>query len=651
MKIYLKSTRRPTFLKLVVLVVLATCFLFILPFQRNNGENAISASATAGDSIRIEKYDVEMTINENRKVDVHEKITVTFLKSKLTMFYRSLPIETARYENISATCQGNDGFSFYVADNPDVSGFFDINLVGNAQKGRTWTYDIFYTMENGRGAGSADDGMRIDVIPFGFTVDLHNVTATVHFPFSVSKESCKLYQGYGATHETTGLNKRLSTDGKTLTFSTNLLPVSYNDSFNEFVAQGVTVDFTFTNGRFQNYIATRLFTDGIWKITLIGLAFVGASVAVFVLTRKKREVVTTVNVTAPDKMSPIAMGKLLDGTVDNEDVTSMIYYFAQKGWLTIDLSNEDNPKLTKRIDNVAPDTPAYEKTLFNGLFKKGDTVSVSDLQYHFYDDVQKAKMQIPNTKMYERKSIMGYVLGGILSLLSAFVSMQTLASTRLGNGYTYLASLSFALPIIAILLIGFVRENYRYKWKKGALFSTRLAQIAVGAIFTFIFVFFFAKHIATEYETLTVSLLAFACLFITFNTLSRREDYLETLGQILGFKDFIVYTEEDKIKIMLEENPQLYYKVLPYAQVLGVTSAWEKKFKNILLEPPKWCIGSQMTVFDYIIINRFMTHAMLIAMARPQSKGGGSFIGRSGGGGSFGGFGGGGFGGGGGGAR
>ena len=60
------------------------------------------------------------------------------------------------------------------------------------------------------------------------------------------------------------------------------------------------------------------------------------------------------------------------------------------------------------------------------------------------------------------------------------------------------------------------------------------------------------------------------------------------LGEILGFKEFITVTEEDKIKFMLEDNPELFYDILPYAQVLGVTKEWEDKFKNILLQPPSW---------------------------------------------------------------
>jgi len=109
-----------------------------------------------------------------------------------------------------------------------------------------------------------------------------------------------------------------------------------------------------------------------------------------------------------------------------------------------------------------------------------------------------------------------------------------------------------------------------------------------------------------------------------------------------------MYTEEDKIKFMLEENPELYYHILPYAQVLGVSDEWEKKFAKLLMQPPTWCVSTRMTVFDYMILNRCMRRATLSMLMRPQKK---PTVGRSGGGGSFGGFGGGGRGGGGGGMR
>ena len=160
----------------------------------------------------------------------------------------------------------------------------------------------------------------------------------------------------------------------------------------------------------------------------------------------------------------------------------------------------------------------------------------------------------------------------------------------------------------------------------------------------------------TGYEKAFLSIGVFLTAFITSNKLSRTEEYRKDLGDILGFKDFIVATEEDKIKVMLQKDPELYYDVLPYAQVLGVTDEWESKFKNLLVQPPSWYYSTgDLTFFDCYLISRCLNRSMMLSMARmateAASKGAGSFVGRSGGGGSFGGFGGGGFGGGGGGAR
>ena len=99
---------------------------------------------------------------------------------------------------------------------------------------------------------------------------------------------------------------------------------------------------------------------------------------------------------------------------------------------------------------------------------------------------------------------------------------------------------------------------------------------------------------------------------------------------------------------MLEENPEIYYKVLPYAQVLGVTDEWTHHFRNILIEKPSWAYGFEYSVFDYMLVNRSMRMITRTMAMRPQNTS--STVGRTGSGG-FGGFSGGGRGGGGFGAR
>ena len=640
-----RETMKNKFIKTVLALCFA-CLAFVFAFAPLP-KTELPASASGSSYISIDEYDVEMTISKDRSVRVHERITVTFLRSGLTMFYRSLPIETARYYDISASCAGNEYFRYTVEDNPDTDDFFDINCIGGVTKNAKWTYDVYYTMENGRGAATSSDGMKIDVIPFGYTTELHNVSATVHFPYEVELEDCKTYVGYGSTSNDNSLNKKLSNDKKTLTFSTDLLDYVYVSKYDEFATEGITLDFTM-DGRFEPYLFTRLFTGGSGLILLGGLVVAGLAFVCLTFMRKHRDMITTVNLKAPDDMTPMQMGKLLDGTVDNEDVTSMVYYFAHRGYLSIDLSNPDDPVLIKRVGAISG--APYEITLFNGLFKSGSAVRVCDLQYKFYAHVDRAKAQVAPVKMFEKRSVLGYLLGGVLCVAFAFLSAFLLGFFRLGTTYKYMLGVAFALPAIVMLVLGYIRECYRYKGKKDKNGKGYLiAQIVIALVFSLIFCLFFAQHFTTEFEKILICVFAFAPLFITRNILSRTEEYTNTLGEILGFKDFILVTEEDKIKFMLEENPQLYYKVLPYAQVLGVTDEWEKKFENILLPPPAWSTGTHVSTFDCYVMHRAISRSMASAMVRPQPKGGS--VGKSGGGGSFGGFGGGGFGGGGGGAR
>lgn len=648
MKNYVK-TRRLWLCKAVFLVCI--CLACILaPFFSGNRVQAKAYNSGYGDVIKVHSYDVVADISKDRKVKMVETFEIEFLAYNLSMFYRSLPIENTRYFDITATCEGNDEFAFYVEDNPDISGFMDINCVGGVQKGARWTYVISYTMENGANAATSDNGMIFDIIGFGASVPMHNVTATVRFPYATTLENCKTYVGYGSDTPT-DLNNKLSDDGKTFTFSAQKLNVQYVEEYGIYAADGVTLDFTLTGGTFANYHKTRFFTDGLLWILLFAALAIGGAVAIRFFLRRNDEIIPVVNVKAPDNMDPLKMGKLLDGTVNTEDIASMIYYFAYNGYLDIDFEDPDDPVLKKKKD-LPSNVPVYQKTLFKGLFKTGDEVAISDLKEKYYTAVDKATQQVPHVKMYDYKSVVGYVVGGILTVLYTLVIGLALSTIRVGGGYGDFSGFAFIIPVAAVLGIEFVRDNYRYKWKKGILIAVRIAEIMVAVVFGLVYLFFLANHVLTEYEKMLICLSAYAALFISMKTLSRREDYVKTLGDIVGFKEFIIVTEEDKIKFMLEDNPQLFYKVLPYAQVLGVTDEWENKFANIVIEPPTWSCGyTHFNFFNYVIINRYMRTAMQVALSRPEGQSGGRFIGRSGGGGHFGGFGGGGFGGGGFGAR
>ncbi len=644
MKLIKKKHKRAAFFAALLSFILLL-FLPVLA-KTDVGQGSVRASA-AGDYIAVHRYDVTMTVCENREILVNEKIDVEFLTSGLTMFYRSFPLEGDQFYNITAKCDGNPDFSYYVKDNPDVEDFLDVNCVGGAQKGKRWTYEIDYTMMI-----SADDvknGMILDVVGTGWPVPLKNVTVTVNFPSEL--HSYKVYSGgYGGNAAFDGTIEQ-SSDGKALVLKTDLLSRVYNSSFGEYMAEGITLRFTLGEGVLQSYTTTRMFTENMWWLIVVAIVGVALTVVAVAFMRTHRELVTVVNIKAPDSMDPMVMGRRLDGVTDTEDVTSMIYYFAEKGYLQIDLSDEDDPVLIKNRD-IPTDLPAHQRTLFNGLFSGktlGTRVPISSLANKYYVAIDKASVQVKGAeiKHYENKSGLGLFLGGLIALALVTLVPLFLSLAKVGGGYCYFLGLISFFPIGVIIFLDTVRQGYRYKWTSGKRTLFFCLQLIIAALWALVYVLALAQHFMTEFELLVTVLGGIACTFIAPRALSRTEKYNESLGQILGFKDFIVHTEEDKIKIMLAEDPQLYYHILPYAQVLGVTDEWTDKFKAITLEPPVWYVGGRMTVFDYMLLNRCMRRATASMISRPRNSG----TGRSGGGGSFGGFSGGGHGGGGGGAR
>ncbi len=645
---------RRLWLKAALLLLLIFTLLFPPFLSNGQGRYATKVSAYSSDYIKIHQFTAQYIVNTDRTVVVKERIKVEFLQSGLTTFYRSLPKEQARYFDIQASCENNPDFFYYVADNPDLSDFIDVNCVGGAEQGNIWVYDISYTMEHMGEMG--DNGLIIDLMGYGWTVPIYNVEINVDFPQN-SLQAYTVYSGeYGTHGNYANVNVTDQTDSS-LTLQCDKLERKYSSYFDEYATEGITLKFALHDGVFKPYTPFSLATRDMWWIVLIGLGAIALALAVVALTPKKQEIVTTVNIKAPDEMDPMQMGKRVDGNVDQEDITAMLYYFADKGYMSIDFSDEDDPVLIQNVSHLPDKEQTHARTLFSGLFSRATTnaeglvsVRVSQLQNHFYASADAAKTQLPAKKTYEKRSVVTYISGGVIGLLIGILVPMLWGLFNVGGNYTYFTGVLFALPIFVILLLGYVAENYRYKWNKSKKTGMRVAQIAIALVATVLFNALFASHLLLISEKTVLAVCVFICAFLSQNKLRRTEQCKDELGHILGFKDFIVYTEEDKIKIMLEENPELYYKVLPYAQVLGVTDEWTDKFKNILLEPPTWYVGTNVTYFDYLIMRSCMRRAMITAMTRPQQSGG-SRIGRGGGGGRFGGFGGGGFGGGGGGAR
>ncbi len=608
--------------------------------ELSTNRSATPAAYTSAPCV-VHYYKVEAVVNADRTIDFWEEISFTMNVTK-NAFYRSLPKEGDRFLKLKAEGVGNPEFSYRVIDNPEVDGFIDIECRGGIRSGETLTYRFTYTMESrfGRFGG---DGLNVDFVGGGWPFALNDVDVKIKFPAELQR-----YDIYSSSFGSSSNDfvEVLEEKIYSLHLHADTLPLTRSE-FGSYAAP-VTVAFRLAEGALQSKSALVLTSPTLWLTALIGISVLAAAILIKVFFVRKPILSTVVGFTAPENLDPMELGYVLDGMVDTDDVTSMIYYFASKGYLHISMQGDEAVLIRKRMFSLPDEESNHAKTLFEGLFAGGRTqTQVSDLQNRFYEHADKARLLIgaKRPKMYQPKSIARFALYSLLAFAAFVLPMLAVGWGYIGGWYFPLEAFMMAAPVAICALLSWISENYRYKWKRGGHVGLFIGAAIVCAICGVLYFAFF-EHVLSGFERLLALGCGVGVLFLQKGVLARNEEYVERLGKILGFKEFILVAKKDRIEAMLETNPELFYDVLPYAQVMNVSNEWEEKFKSITIKPPTWYDGD-FTYFDYWLISRSMRSMNAAMVSRPSNN----TVGGSGGGGFSGGFSGGGGGGGGGGFR
>jgi uncharacterized membrane protein len=112
------------------------------------------------------------------------------------------------------------------------------------------------------------------------------------------------------------------------------------------------------------------------------------------------------------------------------------------------------------------------------------------------------------------------------------------------------------------------------------------------------------------------------------------------LSELKGFRRFIKVAEENKLKMLLQEDPGYFETTMAYALAFGLFDKWAKKFDALNLAPPSWYASASPGNYNMHNFSKSFSGAVAgmstTMVSSPSSSG------SSGGGSSGGGFGGGG---------
>lgn len=620
------------FKRLPVLCICALVLILVGCVFGLNSNNTANASGYATTTSYISRYDITYDINDNRKLSVTEDLTMKYNGN--AGFYKYIPTnggELVKNLSVTVLSESGEGSVYHRVRNYD-DGLLEIEIDDDTPKRYARTYRIKYDYC----LTKAQEGENLLALtPVGGDIPcyIENINLTFILPQGYIRNSanCFIYGGREIEVNSSQAN------GKTvLTAGISFLPPKTE----------VRIDLGFESGALTTY-KDENFTP-YWFI------IAGAAVAMLILVLKflcfnKDYITPIVNYEAPDKMDPLIMGKLIDNSVSGEDVTSLIFYWADKGYLAINLDDKDDPVLIRKIVNLPESAKEYEKIMFYRLFKNGEAVQISSLKNSFYRTVEKvkAKVNAEAKNLHDTKSFVISVLFAVSVCILLGAAPLVIAMTAISSTFRFYFAFAAAIPAIAVYLATMTLSHYRLKLGKGKLYGVAAGIAAVCVLCALIYTLFVPSYIISFLPKFLLALVCFACVAVSVTLISRTKDYTAKLNDIVGFRNFILLAEKDKLEMLLEEDPQFYYHILPYAQVLGVTDKWQQKFDDLTVEPPAWMTGSLLqNYFEFKLISGIIRGSMRTMSAgmisRPSSS---SYSG--GGHGGFGGFSGGGHGGGG----
>lgn len=602
----------------------------------------------------IDKYDINIIVNENNTFDVTETIDTYFSVPKHGIF-RTIPLKNT-IKRLDGTTSTNRTQIKNVSVNAENStskeeGNYQIKI-GSASETLTGEkeYIIKYTYNLGKDLVKDYDELYYNIIGNEWDTVIGNITFSITMPKSF--DSSKLGFSAGRVGSTDSSKIKYSVSGNTITGSYNgilweneALTVRCELPEGYFVGAGLDINLL-------NYI-----------VYLFPIIFLIIAILLWYKFGRDDQVIETVEFYPPEGFNSLEVGFLYKGEAVNQDVTSLLIYLANKGYIKI-VETEEKSLFSKakgfkiiKLKDYDGDN-VNERLFLNGLFamRRLNTssaensinqnttptleVTSADLYDKFYITMSNILLNINNkeNKILEKSAsskakfiifmiIATYCLITIPPVLEYGESSLLVALLFPGIGFTVMFKmlldpklrnssgnkLSYASVILFFLIWGLGFGGL--PWAMMVL--PALQQDSIYLIGYFVGIF------------------CVLGMVVCLTYLPKRTSYgNEILGKIKGFKNFLETAEKDQLEAMVAKNPTYFYNILPYTYVLGVSDKWIKKFEVISMQAPTWYDGSDTFGTFMNSTMSSATSAMSYDSSSSSSdSGGGSAGGGSGGGG------------------
>ena len=547
----------------------------------------------------IEKYNVDIIVNENNTIDITEMITVNYNKS-LSKITKKIPIrnEIKSSDGKYATNRA-EVLNFKANTEYEIKKDFKYYIISlNSENKNLETYKISYTYNLGKDLFKNMDMLYFNILNSKWDTEINNISFKIEMPKKFDMTKLKI--------EPSIQQKQIEYD-----VDGRIIKGNYIDR----LVSNETLDIIceLPEGYFVNAKSIMTIQDYLmYIIPLFGLLI---SYILWQIYGKDKKIKFKKSTELPKGLNSLDIAFLYKGRVTEDDVFTLIMYLANRGYLQIIETNEQNVDvkksgfLLKKIKEY-DGNDKHEKLFMQRLFKE-DTLTIFkneitspktdeeiEMSGIFYVTIKEILADINSIrnmqKIYEKSSLNKRKII-ILVIVLSFLTIMLVPY------FSHRNPLSIFLTLVCIIF-GFI-VVWKLAFNKYARYRRTLFVISIILI-----ICMWGVNILPLVENDNIFFLAhlfgLVCIFgmiIFLRLILKRTDYgIELKENIQGFINYINEVNEEQLKMMIDINPNYVYEMFSYVYALNIEDIFMEKIKNIDLKEPVWFVGiGTFNLFDF----------------------------------------------------
>lgn len=536
------------------------------------------------DKYYLENYNVEVNVLENNVYEVNEKFIGTFY-SNVEIFNRGISFRH-RYVRQDGTKINKRAIisDIKIDDYYKVSTEKGLRLlkVGKEIKDiATKEYDISYKYNVGKDILDNKDEFVYYLIS-NMNVKVDGISFRIIMPKEFNKEGIRFVDFNGIELE----NVNYEVNG-------NVITGNISGVINPGTAYGIQI--LLPDNYFKN-ASNNISSFSVCSI-IVPIIFMFISFILWFIYQRGNKKITYNSIYFNEKINSLEVGYLYNGLVKDNDIASLLFQLANKGYIEI-VKNKKSYKIVKKAGYTEDDR--VEMAFLKELFFDKDELTRKELLVSLTDMSDAIRLKLDNKKKRKRKiftnSVFNYKL--LYWVLIIIVIVLNTSNILLEYQPSVIVINSVASCIGYILLLSSLLSKNKVIEK--VLYGLVALIMIVSPIVLTSYEAFLQDNLNTvSYVLGIIIILVIACIS---NTMSNRTVYGNLmLNKIKAYKNYLINSDKDIIEKEYKNNKNCLYDVLPYSMVLGVSDKWIDKFRDIEIDKPSWYVVDKFELDEFYL--------------------------------------------------